>query len=171
MEDGKYIEIGPHGLTIPYDTENDPTCDLISETIQEAIEELCNKVRLAVSVTYHYTRNGQVRGWLKQGTVFSNRVGIPFGLINGKLNEIWVGSRFNFAAGSRIKIYYHTGGGSGLTLLANRPLPTGVSEVSFDTDDFGVVAIPKDVQIAVRITGTKVFEPTVIVRPTGDRDV
>lgn len=39
----KYIRIGPHAFTVPFDNENDPDCNFTAETVQEAIEELCAK--------------------------------------------------------------------------------------------------------------------------------
>lgn len=93
--------------------------------------------------------------WLDSDGRPSNKCGIPFGLNNGKLSEVWVGNELLSAY--QIKVYYHYGDEIGMTLLTTLTIPNTARTKTFDTDDFGDISIPTDCQIAMRIgtvTGT-----------------
>jgi len=39
----KYYKVTPVADSVPYDKDKDPNCDLESETVQDAIDELCTR--------------------------------------------------------------------------------------------------------------------------------
>jgi hypothetical protein len=79
----------------------------------------------------------------------SNKVGIPFGLDNGELIEIWCGNEllveYDFS------LYYHLGDETGLTLLTTVTVPAAARTKLFTVADLGLVTVPKTVQIAARV--------------------
>jgi len=162
-QDAKRIQI-PAGL-----------CDLLGSdatNLDQYLRDLCVFITNGVGTSYHYTRNGNTEGWLFQGKVFSNDVGIPFGLLNGKLDEIWVGAKNNFGGGGKtVNVYHHDGGSSGLTLLTSQTLSASTKVEIFNTSDFGVINVPSPKQIAVEIDGGNIKEPTVFLRFSGKRDI
>jgi hypothetical protein len=87
--------------------------------------------------------------WLNTQGRPSNKVGVPFGLNNGKLIEVWVGNEIltQFDVG----VYYHYGDEVGLTLLKTLTVPNTARTKTFDLSDIGDVNVPKDVQIGFRI--------------------
>ena len=104
--------------SIFYDKDNNPACDLESDNVQDAIDELCINTSLSASPGYAFGRSGNrvANDWLNiYGQIRSNRTGIPFGLNNGRIIEIWAGNEdintFD------ITIYEHQGDSVGLTSL------------------------------------------------------
>jgi len=87
----------------------------------------------------------------------SNKTGIPFGLDNGELFEIWCGNQdlvaYDFA------LYYHLGDEVGLTLLTTVSVPAAARTKLFKVADFGLVTVPKDVQIAARVASVAAGSP------------
>ena len=79
----------------------------------------------------------------------SNKTGIPFGLDNGELIEIWVGNQLLVAYD--FSVYYHLGDEIGLTLLKTVSVPAGARTALFTVADIGLVTVPKTVQIAARV--------------------
>jgi len=148
-------------------------CALISDKrrLDLWLIDLCTFISNGVGSSFHFSRDGNVSGWLRQGVVFSNEVGIPFGFLNGLLQEIWIGSKSNIAVGRSIEIWEHDGDLVGASLLVTQAIPGGSNTFTFDTDDFGTVNITQDKQLAVKIVGGNIQRPTVFLRPTGKRDV
>ena len=148
------------------------TIDCIDEAcdVQAGFEEICDVISTGTDTDIAFTRTGDVGSskWLYQGTVFSNRVGIPFNLNNGKLLEVWCGSKDLDTYD--VTIYWHEGDEINLTSLVT------VSVISsrlqgFDVVDFGDISIPKGKQLAVRITDGSAREPSVFLVLRGTRDV
>jgi hypothetical protein len=112
----------------------------------------------SASPGFVYGRGGNVPAgsWLINNEVPSNITGIPFGLDNGKLVAVWGASQDIDTYD--IEIYWHLGDSVSLTLL------TTVSVISlrqdfFDISDFGTVNVPKNVQLATRITNGSAKNP------------
>jgi len=87
--------------------------------------------------------------WLDSHGRPSNKVGIPFGLNNGKLVDLWIGNE-NLAAFT-VGIYYHYGDEIGLTLLTSVVVPNTARTKIFTVADFGTIVVPKNVQLAVKV--------------------
>lgn len=128
-------------------------CDDIAIT-EELIRQL---VASAGKPSYQFGLSGSnpANSWLDAAGKPSNKTGIPFGLNNGKLIEVWVGNEL--LAAYEIKIYYHYGDETGLTLLKTLNVPNAARTKTFTITDIGDVSVPSNCQIAVRvgsITGT-----------------
>lgn len=151
MISNKYIKIGPTADSIPFDNQNDPDCGLISDTVQEAIDELCRKALINSSPGIAFGRNGQINkgAWLLNNEVSSNLTGVPFALNNGILVSLWIGNEdiktFD------VTLYEHDGDEIGLTSLVTVSL-VATRSAFFDTSDFGTINLTKDKQLACRIT-------------------
>lgn len=110
------------------------------------------------SAPYMFTRQtANLNTYLDNGNIPSNKTGVPFGLNNGKLGKLWVGNElltpFDFS------IYWHLGDEISLTLLATVTFTGAARTQLFDASDFGIVAVPKDVQLAGRITAVAATRP------------
>ena len=85
----QYIEVAE---TIPFDNDSN---DFVAEDVQGAIEELAENLDRSASPGFSFGRSGNVssNSWLlRPGGVPSNRTGVTFGLYNGILDEISVGT-------------------------------------------------------------------------------
>jgi len=151
MAKDKYIRIGPHAFTVPFDNENDPDCNFTAETVQEAIEELCAKAAIAASPGYAWGRAGTVSAgaWLLNNEVVSNIAGIPFALTSGVLTNLWVGCE-NLNTFD-VQLYEHDGDSIGLTLLTTVSL-VAQRKAEFDVVDFGVINVSQNKQLAIQIS-------------------
>lgn len=49
----KYVSMGPVASSVPYDNESDPDCKLTSETVEEALNELCAALRTGSAVPWN----------------------------------------------------------------------------------------------------------------------
>ncbi len=87
----------------------------------------------------------------------SNKVGIPFGLNNGLLIDAWVGKELLVAYD--LEIYYHLGDEVGITTLTTVSLLAGARTKIFTPADFGIVAVPKNVQIGCKIASVVSTNP------------
>ena len=87
--------------------------------------------------------------WLDDQGVPTNKTGIPFGLNNGLITEIWVGNEL--LREFDIHIYYHLGDEVGLQLLTTVTIPNTDRTKTFSAVDIGIVNVPKDVQIAFQV--------------------
>lgn len=118
------------------------------------IEELIRQTSASSgkpSYSFGYSAAATVNTWLEHGPkISSNKTGIPFGLNNGQINNIWVGS--STLATFEITAYWHLGDEVSLTALTTISVSNLARTASFDESDFGIVLVPKDVQIAFRIT-------------------
>ncbi len=118
------------------------------------IEELVKQIAASSgkpSYSYGYSSSAPLNTWLEHGPkISSNKNGIPFGLNNGQMTEIWVGNsqlvQFDITA------YWHLGDEVSLTALTTVTVPNTARTQTFNVSDFGVVSVPKDVQIAFRVT-------------------
>jgi len=140
---------GPVADSVPYDPDKDPACELTSLTVQDALDELCNKSQIAASPGFAFGREGVHNNntWLIAEETFSNKRGLPFGLTDGFITKITVSTE-NIPASFDVQIWYHNGNLSGSTLLTT-VTTTGISS----TEDFIVsVPVPQNVQLAVRLT-------------------
>lgn len=108
------------------------------------------------SYSFGYAATANALTWLEHTSgVVSNKTGLPFGLNNGRLVELWVGS--DALRTYDISIYYHSGDSVGLTLLKTVSIPNTDRTKVFSLADLGTVVVPKNKQIAVQIssvTGT-----------------
>ena len=120
---------------------------IVSEETQSAIEEINNKITVAASPSFNYGRGGNspAGSWLINHEVPSNIVGIPIGINNPVLIEIWAGNENvnTFSLG----IYEHEGDEINLTLI------TTVNIIAARTQLFSGLSLPitKGRQIAVKL--------------------
>jgi hypothetical protein len=137
---------------------------LTSTDTQGAIDELSDKVNTVATPGFSFGRSGNAssNSWLLNNEVPSNLVGVPIGISNASITEIWVGSEdvdtFD------IKVYEHEGDEINLTLL------TTVSIVTSRTDTFTSLSIPVTTgrQIATRIANGSAKNPKCFVLIKGD---
>jgi hypothetical protein len=95
--------------------------------------------------------------WLDSHGRPSNKTGIPFGLDNGKLIEIWVGNEL--LVEYEFSLYWHEGDETNLTLLKSVTVPAANRTATFDQAAIGDIDVPKDKQIAGRITAVTATNP------------
>ena len=95
--------------------------------------------------------------WLDDQGVPSNKTGVPFGLNNGKLTEVWVGNEL--LVEYDVGVYYHYGDEVGLTLLKQLTVPATSRTKTFNAIDIGDVSVPKDCQIATRVISSVSTSP------------
>ena len=127
---------------------------MLDAEILAFIEEVNRQIAAVVgkpSYSFGYAALAPALTWLEHtASVVSNKTGIPFGLSNGRLIELWVGNEV--LTQYDISIYYHNGNSAGLTLLKTVTVPnTGLTKV-FNLTDLGTIVVPKNVQIAVQIS-------------------
>ena len=87
--------------------------------------------------------------WLDDQGVPTNKTGIPFGLNNGLLKELWVGNEL--LTQYEMKVYWHDGDEVNLTLLKTVTIPNTARTKTFNAVDLGIVNVPKGVQIAFQV--------------------
>ena len=125
------------------------------------IEELINQIAAnSGKPSYSFGRPSTVNDgtWLFAGnSVPSNKTGIPFGLNNGELTYGWIGNESLVAYD--IEIYHHLGDEVSLTLLTTLSIGAGARTATFDVSDFGLVSVPKDVQIATKVVNVAAGNP------------
>ncbi len=146
-EDNKYIKIGPVADSVPYDNTVDPDCDLISDTVQEAIDELCTKINESASPGFTWGRGGNLPNntWLLNDTVPSNRAGRTIMFDDLTITDVFVATE-NIDTYD-VSIFSHDGDEINLTLLVT------VSIVAARSGQFTVSsAVAKNKQLASRIT-------------------
>jgi len=115
------------------------------------IEEIVRQITATTSQPQQFfTKEGNATSgtWLENGSINSNVVGVPFGLLNGVLIKVWVGKENT--SNCSVGIYTHDGDEINLNLIHTVSMVVGDGR----TKSFNVtgVSIPKDKQIAVRIT-------------------
>lgn len=138
---------------IPFD---DTVCNLGVDNVQDAVDELCEKVATSASPGYAFGREGvqNAGAWLIAVETATNKRGIPFGLSNGSIEKVTISTE-NIPAAFTIQIYYHDGNLSGQTLIGSVTTTATAS-----TEDF-IVSMPvaKDHQIAVLISAVGISKP------------
>lgn len=103
------------------------------------------------SYSYGYSSTASNLTWLEHGPkVPSNKTGIPFGLNNGQLTFLWIGNSELVAY--NISVYWHDGDEVNLTLLKTVTVPNTARTKTFDVTALGTIIVPKDKQIACRVT-------------------
>lgn len=127
----------------------------------------------SASVSYEMTRKNPIEGsWLYSGELPTNKTGIPFGLLNGLLEGIWVGASND--AEFDLEVYHHLGNELALTLLVPAFTvnfsPTNYM-LEFSQADYGATAVPQSIQFGAKIVNvvTPPNDLKVILRPTGDQ--
>lgn len=141
------IYISPHGLTVPFDPDNDPDCSLTSETTQEAIEELCRFTAISASPGFTWGRSGNVTSgaWLLNDTVPSNLTGRNVFLYNAVIEMVYTTNEITNTY--NLSIYEHDG--TVYTLLTTISL---VSAKSVEVYLVPSVNVTKGKELAARVT-------------------
>ena len=125
------------------------------------IEEIVQQIAASSgkpSYSFGYSSAATVNTWQEHGPkISSNKNGIPFGLNNGQITNIWVGNSQLVAFD--ITAYWHLGDEVSLTALTTVSIPSTSRIATFNVDDFGIVNVPKDVQIAFRVTAVPGSNP------------
>lgn len=131
-------------------------CCEIMAYVEEYVKQL---TALSGKPSYQWGRASTVTvsTWLDNNAIPSNKTGIPFGLNNGLLSEIWVGNEDLVAYD--ITLYWHLGNETSLTALTTVSVTAGARTKTFNVSNFGVVSIPKDVQLATRVTAVPGANP------------
>ena len=110
-----------------------------------------------------------LNSWLDSGGLPSNKTGEPFDLDNGLLDGIWVGS--DALLEYEISVYWHEGNETNLTLLTMVTVLNTNRTLGFDAVDLGVITLPKNIQLATRLTDFTTSAPKNLkcyLRPIGD---
>jgi len=143
----KFIRVGPVADSVPFDKDNDPDCEFVSDTVQEVIEELCNRISNSASPGFTWGRSGNVNNnsWLLNDSVPSNKAGRTVALVDPEITQIFVANEDinTFDIG----IYEHEGDEINLTLLGTVNVVAGRSatfSVSF--------TVTSGRQLATRVT-------------------
>ena len=152
------IHIPPDAKDVEVDNSDIPCLSEDAVNVYEAIKELCQIQALSNSPGIAFGRDGNTSGstinpgFLLNNQVFSNKTGVPFGLNDGALKEIWIGVQD--PTDVTIRFYYHDGNEINLTSLAtvNLVVADGRNK-TFDVGDLGVINIPKDKQLAAAVIG------------------
>jgi len=100
--------------------------------------------------------NAAANSWLINNEVPSNITGIPFGLSNGKILQIWAASQDIDTYD--INIYHHLGDEISLTLMTTISI-VATRQQFFGPVDFGIVLVPQNVQLAARIVNGNAKNP------------
>ena len=142
------IWVGPHAFTVPFDKDNTPSLGFISETTQEAIEEVRNAVNAAASPGYPFGKSGNVNknSWLyRVGRVPSNKAGYNIGASNAAITRITTATE-NLNTYD-LTIYQHDGDEVNLTVITTVSITASRKEV------FSVsLPLTTDKQLACRLT-------------------
>lgn len=150
-------EFKPVAFDTYFDPNNDPDCNLTQETVQEAIEELCNNTSASASPGFTWGKSGAVsNSWLLNDSVPSNLAGRNFSLNSGLLTQVAV-SNENINTFD-VEIYEHDG--TTFTLLATVSIVAARSGV-FDDTDFGTVNITQGKELATKIVNGSSKNPVV----------
>jgi hypothetical protein len=130
-------------------------CDdlaLIEELLQQVVANSGKP-----SYAFGVGGNAPAGTWLNTHGRPSNKVGVPFGLNNGLLIDLWVGNESLVAYD--VGLYYHYGDEVGLTLLTTVSVTAAARTATFTVSDFGTVAVPTDCQIAAKIESVVTTSP------------
>ena len=142
-----HIEQGPHAFSVPFDKTNTPALGFVSDTTQEAIEEIRASSNNATSPGYPFGKSGNTTNgsWLlRVGSVPSNKTGYNIGSYNSVLYEVSVGTE-NIDTYD-LKIYQHDGD------FLNPVLITTVSVVATRKATYSVsFSLTRNKHIAVQL--------------------
>ena len=141
-------EFERHAIETPFDKDNDPSCEFVSENVQDVIEELCNRLAVSANPGFTWGRSGNVttNTWLLNDTVPSNKAGRTVTLANGEVTRILTASE-NLDTYD-ITIFEHDGDEINLASVVTK------SVVASRTGDFVVTSasITQGKQLAAKIT-------------------
>jgi len=131
------------------------TSGLVSVKTAPAIRELADNAAVSASPGFSFGREGNVtvNTWLNRpGGVSSNNSGINFGLLNGSLDVISVGTQNPNTYD--VTVYQHDGNGLNLVTIATVSITASRKEVFVKDDgDFTETNAPvKNKHFAIRIT-------------------
>jgi hypothetical protein len=132
--------------SIFFDKDNDPSCEFVSDNVQDAIEELCNRIATSASPGFSFGRSGNLAAntWLQCETVASNRAGRWVYINDAVISDIYVGNETTDTFD--VSVYHHDGNEVNLTFVGS------VSIVAARGGKFSVnFPVPTDKQLAVRI--------------------
>jgi hypothetical protein len=157
----KYVDHGPVADSIPYDSSN---CDLISDTVQDALDELCGSVSNSASPGFSFGKSGNITSgtWLlRPGSVPSNKSGVTVGFINPEILKI-MSSTENLDTYD-VTVYEHEGDEVNLTALVTKSVVSARS-ATFDV----AIAMTFGRQLAVRVTSGSAKNIGVDLQLSGD---
>lgn len=151
----------------------DPTnCDIIDKkNVQGAIEDLCTKIQTAASPGFSFGRQGNISNGTflnRPGGVPSNRTGVNFGLSNGSLDVIAVGTE-NLDTYT-IKVWQHDGNFINPVEITTVSITSSRKEVLELGVDYTLTnSLVKNKQIAIEITAGSARNLGVDLELSGDR--
>ena len=147
--------------SVPFDKDNAPECEFVSDNVQSVIEELCSRSSASASPGFTWGASGNTtpNSWLLNDTVPSNRTGRNFALYNGELVTISVSN--DGINTFDIEVYEHDG--TTFTLLAT------ISVVAARTAEqtFTGVNITRGKELAIKQTVGSSKNPVVQVIAKG----
>lgn len=142
-------------FTVPFDKDNAPECEFVSDNVQEVIEELCERIADSISPGFTFGDSGNVsaNSWLLNDTVPSNKTGRLIYLNAAELVSVTC-SNENINTFD-VEVYEHDG--TIFTLLytlnvvaARQAKATGLS-----------VALTTDKELAIKIVNGSAKNPVV----------
>jgi len=156
------ITLPPHADEVEFDPSNCP--EITSDNVQDAIDELCSSAAISASpgFTFNSPGNASTNTWLQVGQVVSNKTGINFPLYNGFLFELSVSNENNNTFD--VELYEHDG--STFTLLTTVSIIAQRSNV-FDSSDFGIVNITRNLELAAKVVNGSAKNPVVQIIAKG----
>jgi hypothetical protein len=137
------------------------TSDLISENVQDAIEEINDKIFESSSPGFAFGRNGNISSntWMQQNDVPSNRTGIPVYLDDPVLDAVSIANEN--ASTFSVEIYEHDG--STFTLLHTVAVAAARTE-----RDIGInVPVTVGKELAVKVVSGSAKNLVVILQLKG----
>ena len=148
-------EFTPVARQVPFDKDNDPDCGFISEDVQSAIEELCERVNTSASPGFTWGNSGNTNSgsWLLNDTVPSNKSGRAIFLTGATLEYVFVRCENSTTVG--IGVYEHDG--TTFTLI------TTVNLTASRSGDFiiGSLALTTGKELAMKIASGSAKNPVV----------
>jgi hypothetical protein len=162
----KAVDKSPAAEGIPFDNEIN---GFNADDVQGAIEEVAGNIGLSASPGFPFGRpsNVNLNTFLyRPGTVPSNKAGITFGLYNGSLQQINVGSED--VSTYEITIWQHDGDFINPIVIAVVNVTASRSESLVKGVDYTEVNAPvRGKQFAVQLTGGSAKNLGVDLQPVG----
>lgn len=144
-------EYGQVAGSVPFDNDNN---SFVSDDVQGAIEELADTVSRSASPGFSFGRGSNISAGTflnRTGNVPSNRTGVTFGLYNGNLDEINVGSE-NINTYD-VTVWQHDGDFINPIEIATVSVVASRAESFVRDTDFTIVNLPvRGKQFAVEIS-------------------
>ena len=144
--------------SVPFDKDNRPDLEFVSENVQEAIEEVRDSVLTSASPGFSFGRSGAVSkgAYLLCDTVPSNITGRYVYINNAQINKVFVGTEI--VGTYKFGVYYHDGDEINITLV-------GTVTISADRGGSFEVEwlVPTGKYLAIRVEADSVDIPRNIV--------